>query len=120
MGWLRIFLKRQVKSEIDIYRREEILNVDTYVNDYRKSRQDEIQNLARACSKDTAEYEHRFHSAMEEKKVVLAILDAKIDAKRELLMELDESHKTLINIKDKEIQRLNASLVELIKGVKND
>jgi uncharacterized membrane protein YqiK len=63
------------------------------------------------CSAQTADYEHEFHSGMQERQVILAKLDAEVEYKKSLVENHAALHKALLDEKDKTI----ALLTDLVK-----
>ena len=114
--------KELVDKEVEIYRQEQKLAVDTETLEYRKS----VVNTAKKSADDMAKNEHEFHSKMEE----LGIGIAKLETEKEMLVEKKEmwtehkelmlgsldSYKELLEAKDEEIERLSDLLEKMIEN----
>jgi len=115
--------KELVDKEVEIYRKEQKLAIDTQTIEYRKS----LVNIAQQAADDTAKNEHTYHSKME----ALGIDIAKLETKKELLVERKEmwnEHKELmlgsldhvrelLEAKDDEIERLSDLLEKMIENM---
>ena len=82
--------KNLIDKELDMYRRERMLSVDIEVNSYKNSKVKGMETLALECAKQTADYEHTFHSEEERKGVELAKLDGKIAAKADIIKKAEK------------------------------
>ena len=76
--------KETIDKELAFYRKEKLLEINTEIVEIINVKRKEIQELTIECAKQTGEYEHEFHAAMEEKRIELAKLDSEIDAKKQL------------------------------------
>ena len=94
--------KNRIDREIELYRREKMQNVNIDIENHKIKRLKEIANLEVECHKQMAEYEHEFHSTKEIKGIELA----KIEARIEVLNNVEPTLVDIITNKDKEIERL--------------
>jgi chromosome segregation ATPase len=115
--------KELVDQEVELYRKERKLAVDTETLQYRE----DIVNHAKKAAQDMAKNEHEYHSKMEG----LGIDIAKLETKKELLVERKElwneqkelmlgsldSYKELLEAKDDEIERLAELLDKMIENI---
>jgi len=83
-----------VNERTRLYRKDQLLKVDEEVLEYKE----ELVKTAEKCANDTANLEHKFHSAQSEKNTELAKLDVAIDHKRVLLEELKDVRETEIKV----------------------
>jgi hypothetical protein len=94
--------KNRIDREVELYRREKMQNVNIEIENYIIKRKKEVVNLEIECHKQLAEYEHEFHSTKEIKGIQLA----KIEARIEVLNNVEPTLVDIITNKDKEIERL--------------
>ena len=94
--------KNRIDREIELYRREKMQNVNIDIENHKIKRLKEVANLEIECHKQLADYEHEFHSTKEIKGIELA----KIEAKLEVLNNIEPTLVDIIENKDKEIERL--------------
>lgn len=94
--------RNRIDREIELYRREQMQNVNIDIENHKIKRLKEIANLEVECHKQMAEYEHEFHSTKEERGIELAKIEAKIEA----LNSIEPTLVDIIENKDKEIERL--------------
>jgi len=109
--------KELIDREIELYKKEQFLKVDKEIEDYRSSRQFEIQNLAKTCNEDIAKYEHTFHYAKEQKGIELAKLQSKNEALADVIkarQEVISADQNLCDRMDKEVKRLNDIITLLV------
>lgn len=108
--------KELIDREIAVYKQEQLLKVDTAIEGYRASKAMQIETLAKQCAEQIGDYEHTFHSTKEN----LGIELAKLEAKKEALVEIVENDKItynkMIEQKDVEIKRLNDIIQSMIKA----
>lgn len=105
--------KNRIDREIELYRREEMQNVNIDIENHKIKRLKEIANLEVECHKQMAEYEHEFHSTKEERGIELA----KIEAKLEAMNNIEPTLVDIIENKDKEIERL-VTIINSLTGTK--
>ena len=94
--------RNRIDREIELYRREQMQNVNIDIENHKIKRLKEIANLEVECHKQLAEYEHEFHSTKEERGIELA----KIEARLEVLNNVEPTLVDIIKNKDAEIERL--------------
>lgn len=110
--------KELIDREVELYKKEKFLSVDKTIEDYRFTRQSEIQDLAKRCHEELGQYEHDYHWTKEQKGIELAKLEAKNEALAEVVKAREEVIKAdnnLLQSKDAEIKRLNEIVTLLIK-----
>lgn len=105
--------RNRIDREIELYRREQIQNVNIDIENHKIKRLKEIANLEVECHKQMAEYEHEFHSTKEERGIELA----KIEAKLEAMNNIEPTLVDIIENKDKEIERL-VTIINSLTGTK--
>ena len=98
-------------KEIELNKRRKLLEIDEEVNNYRKDAQKAMHELAIQCAKDTKAYEHEYHS----KREVLNVEIAKLEVLKETMEKGITSYKIQLDGKDKEIERLNNIVEQLIR-----
>ena len=106
--------KNRIDREIELYRREKMQNVNIEIENHKIKKLKEVANLEVECHKQLAEYEHEFHSTKEIKGIELA----KIEAKLEVLNNIEPTLVDIIENKDKEIDRL-VKIINSLTGVRN-
>lgn len=94
--------RNRIDREVELYRREKMQMVNAEIENEKIKRLKEIANLEIQCHKEMAEYEHEYHSTKEERGIELA----KIEAKIEVLNNVEPTLVDIINSKDAEIERL--------------
>lgn len=102
--------KELFERELEQWKKEKLLAVETEIENYRFKRNLEMQNLAKQCSEELGQYEHTYHSSKEVKGIELSKLDAKIEYSLKLIEAREEVIKAdnnLFKSKDAEIKRLN-------------
>jgi hypothetical protein len=97
---------------INNYRNRRKLEVDMQIHQYRVELMAQVEQLALKCAKDTGDYEHTYHSRMEE----LGIEIAKMEALKEIKANDITTYETMIKDRDNEIDRLNTLLLEMAKS----
>lgn len=105
--------KNRIDREIELYRREQMQNVNIDIENHKIKRLKEIANLEVECHKQMAEYEHEFHSTKEERGIELAKIEAKIEA----MNNIEPTSVYIIENKDKEIERL-VTIINSLTGTK--
>jgi hypothetical protein len=105
--------RNRIDREIELYRREQMQNVNIDIENHKIKRLKEIANLEVECHKQMAEYEHEFHSTKEERGIELA----KIEAKLEAMNNIEPTLVDIIENKDKEIERL-VTIINSLTGTK--
>lgn len=109
--------KSLIDREIALYKKEKLLAIDREIENYRASRQAEVDELGKQCSAQIGQYEHKFHYTKETRGVVLAKLEAKIeiyDLAVKAREEVVKADQNLIDSKNAEIKRLNEIITLLI------
>lgn len=106
--------KNRIDREIELYRREKMQTVNIEIENHKIKKLKEVANLEVECHKQLAEYEHEFHSTKEIKGIELA----KIEAKLEVLNNIEPTLVDIIENKDKEIDRL-VKIINSLTGVRN-
>jgi hypothetical protein len=102
--------KSQIDEHLQVYYEEQIEKKDKQIEvEYELKRAKFEQQIA----KEWAEYEHTYHKGMENRKVVLAKLDAQIEHKQELLKVYDGLKNDLIKEKSETIKQL-LSVIEML------
>ncbi len=94
--------RNRIDREIELYRREKMQMVNADIENEKIKRLKEIANLEIQCHKEMAEYEHEYHSTKEERGIELA----KIEARLEVLNNVEPTLVDIIKNKDAEIERL--------------
>ena len=94
--------RNRIDREVELYRREKMQMVNAEIENEKIKRLKEIANLEIQCHKEMAEYEHEYHSTKEERGIELA----KIEAKIEVLNNVEPTLVDIIKNKDAEIERL--------------
>jgi len=90
--------KELIDRELQIYFNEEKLKIDR-----------DLLELKMRGTEDIANYEHTYHSTMEERKIELAMLDARAE-----LLENDVTiYKMLLEEKKQEVQRMQEIVISL-------
>lgn len=123
--------KELVDHEIELYRRERILDLDRNLNTRKEENWEELNNLRVHSIKENKQLEHDFHQGKEQKNVELAKLDAQIENKKSIFQKIGEFESTkalmsewkakseandkIILSKDREISNLN-EMVKVIVG----
>ena len=110
--------KDLVDRDVKLYKEEKFLEIDKLIEDYRFDRQSEIQDIAKRCLEELAQYEHTYHYTKEQKGIELAKLEAKIEALTEVVKAREEvinADNNLLQSKNDEIKRLNEIVTLLIK-----
>lgn len=106
--------KSLILKEVEAWKIEQMLNARKEVEDFRDKCKNEINDLALACVNDTKSYEHTYHHNMEK----LGIEIAKLEAKKEALVEITNQDKVVYNKmvehKDTEIKRLTDIIQKII------
>lgn len=105
--------RNRIDREIELYRREKMQMVNADIENEKIKRLKEIANLEIQCHKEMAEYEHEYHSTKEERGIELA----KIEAKIEVLNNVEPTLVDIITNKDKEIERL-VTIINSLTGNK--
>ena len=110
-----MFFSYKSKGEID-KRLIECYNIQSDYNDrlLRLKIDQKKAEYFKELAKDWKEYEHEYHSGMEERKVQLAKLDAEIEYKQKIAGERD----AILEEKNKTIELLT-ELVKLPMGISN-
>jgi len=90
--------KRKIDQELLEYKNRKYAEFDTVKRGLRK----EVADLAMSCARDIGNYEHTYHSKMEE----LGIKIAKQEARLETVKNDEEIYKRLIEEKNAEIERI--------------
>jgi hypothetical protein len=103
-------IKRERQNTIDKLRLEEA-ELRNSVAELKTKHLQEHLELERVGASQMAAFEHEFHSGMEQRKVILAKLDAEIEHKRELVALHKTMTDALLAEKDKSI----ATLTEMVK-----
>jgi len=106
--------KNRIDREIELYRREKMQTINIEIENHKIKKLKEVANLEVECHKQLAEYEHEFHSTKEIKGIELA----KIEAKLEVLNNIEPTLVDIIENKDKEIDRL-VKIINSLTGVRN-
>jgi uncharacterized coiled-coil protein SlyX len=88
-------------KDVELYKREKMIEVDRMVADYRSSKLKEVETLALECAKQKGEYEHTFHSEKEKKGVELVKLDAQIESKKAIITNAEQTAKDNIELSKK-------------------
>lgn len=105
--------RNRIDREVELYRREKMQIVNADIENHKIKRLKEIANLEAQCHKEMAEYEHEYHSTKEERGIELA----KIEAKIEVLNNVEPTLVDIITNKDKEIERL-VTIINSLTGNK--
>lgn len=93
-------------AEFELWKKKEKQEIEKELHDERMRIGNEIINLQKQAATDTAEFEHEFHQAKENKRTQLAELDGQIKASNALLKFYTDQH-----IEDR------ALIAELVKHV---
>ena len=112
--------KAFIDRELELYRKERLLAIDREIEDYRSTSNQNVQDIARRCKEELAQYEHEFHSTKERRGIELALLQGKYDALVECVKAREEvvaADNNLLKSKDEEIARLNAIVASLIENL---
>ncbi len=105
-------------QELDLYRKEKMLEIDRQVDEYKIQRQLEMVDMAKRCAEELGEYEHNYHHTKEKKGIEIARLEAKLEALQETVKAREEviaADNNLLKSKDAEIKRLNDLLTLALK-----
>lgn len=108
-----------IDRELELYKKEQKLAADEFLNSYRVKIKEEIHNLKVSVATDTAKFEHEYHHGMEIKKSQLAGLTARLESMTELIScrkEIAMSDENLIQSQKAEISRLTTIIDSLIKN----
>jgi len=111
--------KEFIDREIELYKKEKTLEADKELENNRIRLRYEIVQLETSCARDTAKFEHSFHSTKEKKEAELAGLTARLEATTELIScrrEIAMADENLIKEQKAEIIRLNNIIELLIKN----
>lgn len=104
--------KRIIDREIELYKAERYLKINTEIENTRRNLLKEVEDLAFACARDKGAYEHTFHSTMEGLKVEIA----KLEALKETYKNDITTYKAWNDLKDAEIERLTKIINALISN----
>lgn len=107
--------KELLAKELEFYKQNEILKIDRELEDYRERTNEKIHNIAKLSQEQLADYEHEFHNTKEERGIVLAKLQAKIESHKEFF----ELNNKILEQKDAEIKRLTDIVNLLIQKQPN-
>lgn len=91
--------------------RNQIRQMRDYADSERTRLNKEVEQLAISCAKDRADYEHEYHSRMEE----LGINIAKLEAREETLKNDEVTYLRMIDDRDKEILRQQEIINSLLE-----
>jgi len=108
-----------INREVELYRKEQFLEIDKEIEKYRADRNHEVQKMGRLCMKQLGEYKHEFHSTKEAKGIELAKLQAKCEAMKETVKAREEviaADNNYLEAKKAEITRLNKIINLLIEN----
>ncbi len=112
--------KEKIDSDLELYRKRKLLDIDKDLEDYRSLKRKELSEFSQTCYKELGEYEHTYHYSKEEKGIELAKIEASIEAKKELLATDKNAYERMLKMKDDEINRLNEVIIRLIDKPASD
>ena len=112
-----------IDRELAIYREEARLKIEQEILKYKET----LNEMAKKCHDELAEYEHTYHSEKEERGIELGKLKAQINEFKErkellgeqqnIILESAKSYQALLESKDAEIERLNDRLEQMIENI---
>jgi hypothetical protein len=104
------YRKSLIKRELEIYREEELQKIER-----------ELIDLKKLGIKQLSEFEHDYHSQIEERKKEIAILEAKKESYKSILEERNsnyvQEYQAVNRAKDKTIEVLQKTIEELSKRI---
>lgn len=110
--------KEQVDVELEIYRKERILQLEKELFEEEQKVSEIIIDLHKQCAQDIKQIEHDYHYSSELKGIELEKLEAKIESLELVVKARNEvilADQNCYNNMKKEIERLNNIILKLIE-----
>lgn len=88
--------REHADRDIELYKRSEMIKVDSIVSDYRKEQFLKVERIATQSLADISHYEHEYHNGVANKRVELTELQGQIEGKR-IILRKDSEYNDALN-----------------------